>query len=122
MDAQLAAYNLAQRQVDWRAINLYRMQGRKAVRTDLPPLPCSPGEVKLLSLTISIPGRVNPVHVVYWAVDRYFFGFSTGESTKPHRQACDLRVTKATQSWRSNVDSSVSSTSTPPPGSHAGAG
>lgn len=102
LDAQFAAYNLAQRHVEWKGVNLYRIRRGKVVRDDLPTLPCSDGEVKLLALAVSPSPSVPPLHVMFWAVQKYFFGFGTGESLKPFRQASDLQLLSVKQSWRSN--------------------
>ena len=74
-DAQLDAINLAQRHVEWKGVNFYRIRRRKVSHDDLPPLPCAEGEIKLLSLSIAVPGIAEPLHVAYWAVQRFFFGF-----------------------------------------------
>lgn len=51
---QLDAYNLVQREADGRALNFYRMLGRKASRDGIPPLPIQRGDVKLLRLTFTL--------------------------------------------------------------------
>ena len=51
---QLDAYNLVQREADGRALNFYRMVGRKASRDGIPPLPIQRGDVKLLRLTFTL--------------------------------------------------------------------
>lgn len=110
LDAQLEAYNLAQRHVEWRGITFYRIRKWRVFRDDLPVLPCNAGEVKLLSLAVS-PASDVALHVVFWAVRRYFFGFASGESLKPYRDITELRVLKVKQSWRSNVAASASNSS-----------
>lgn len=103
-DAQLDAINLAQRHAEWKGINLYRIRHGKVYHDDLPPLPCSKGEVKLLSLSIAIPGIAEPLHVAYWSVQRFFFGFGTGESLRPIQAITQLAVRSSRQSWRSNAE------------------
>jgi hypothetical protein len=104
LDAQLRAINLAQRQSDWRGLNLYRLRWGKVFRDDLPPLPCKAGEVKLLSVRVVVPKAAQSVHVVFWAVDRFFFGFATGESLEPIRSATEFELVDVKQSWRSNAE------------------
>ena len=102
LDAQLEAYNLVQRHVEWRGCTFYRIRAWRVFRDDLPVLPCNAGEVKLLSLAVS-PAPDVTLHVVFWAVRRYFFGFASGESLKPYRDTTELRLLNVKQSWRSNV-------------------
>ena len=103
-DAQLNAINLAQRHAEWKGINLYRIRRGKVYHEGLPLLPCSEGEVKLLSLSIAVPGMADPLHVAYWAVQRFFFGFGTGESLRPIQVVTQLAVHSSRQSWRSNAE------------------
>jgi hypothetical protein len=102
LDAQLHAYNLAQREVDWRAINLYRVVRGRPSRVGLPELPCGPGEVRLLRASVRPRSSAATLHVAFWAVDRYFFGFNSGESLEPDRDETVLDVLEVNQSWRSS--------------------
>jgi hypothetical protein len=107
LDVQLQALNLAQRQAEWRGICLYRLRWGKVFREDLPPLPCKTGEVKLLSMRIVAHGATEPIHVVFWAVQRVFFGFGTGESLRPVQSAPSIEVLEVKHSWRSNVEAAA---------------
>lgn len=51
---QIDAYNLVQREADGRALNFYRMVGRKASRDGIPPLPIQRGDVPLLHITFAL--------------------------------------------------------------------
>jgi hypothetical protein len=103
IDAQLDAINLAQRHVEWRGINFYRLKRGRVDRSGVPPLPCKDGEIKLLSLRIAVPGVSGSFHVMFWSVQRFFFGFGTGESLQPVKDAQTFTVEDITHSWRSNV-------------------
>jgi hypothetical protein len=103
LQAQLDAYNLAQRQVDGRALNLYRMKGRRVARDDLPPLPCRMGETKLLRFQAVLPNS-EAIHVAFWAVDRYLFGFDTDRDIRPFGTIEQFEISHLRQSWRSAIE------------------
>jgi hypothetical protein len=101
IDAQFAALNLAQRDMDWKGVRLYRISHGKVRRNDLLPLPCAGGQVKLLSTAIKVTGHADPIHVVFWAVDKVFFGFTVDVSLKPYAAQTELPIEAMKHSWRS---------------------
>jgi hypothetical protein len=63
--------------------------------------------VKLLSITAEIPDVEDPLHASFWAVDRRFFMVNFGCSIKPYKDLPSASIEKARQSWRSNVERSL---------------
>lgn len=102
IDAQLKALNLAQRDVDWKGLRLYRMLSGEVSRGDLLPLPIRAGEAKLLSLSVNVPGRARPIQFAFWAVDRVLFGFDTDVSLEPYKSETRLVTEAVKHAWRSN--------------------
>lgn len=103
LQQQLNAFNLAQREVDGRALNLYRIKGGQVFKDNLPPLPCHAGEVKLWRCHAGFPDG-KELHVVFTAVDRVFFGITTDQDIRPFRDLTDFTVNQTKQSWRSNLE------------------
>ena len=100
--AQLDAYNLAQREVDGRALNLYRMKGGRVVRDDLPPLPCRGGEAKLLRFAAILPNGER-IHVGFVAINRYLFSFASDRDLRPFGASTTFEIADLHQSWRSAI-------------------
>jgi hypothetical protein len=97
VQAQLRSYNLAQREIDGRAINFYR---RPALSPQMPLLPMSTAEAPLVRLTASlVPGE--PVHATLNAVTGRVFCMALNRSVQGV-PASVLRVIQVTQAWRSN--------------------
>jgi len=102
LDRQIAAYNLVQREIDGKALNFYRIRRWKVYRDDLPKLPVSPGEIKLLSMELEESAASDVFHATFWAVDGYFFCINLSESTE-HTAPQQIRIRKVKQCWRSNL-------------------
>lgn len=105
--SQLASYNLVQRDPDYIELRFYRIVRGRVDRGSLPILQIRGGEVKLLSITAEIPDAEDPLHASFWAVDRRFFMVNFGCSIKPYKDLPSASIEKARQSWRSNVDRSL---------------
>ena len=105
--SQLAGFNLVQRAPDWLELRFYRFVRGRLDRTSLPLLPIRVGEVKLLSIAAQIPDVNDPLHASFWAVDRVFFMVNFGSSIKPFKDLMSVSIEKTRQSWRSNVERSL---------------
>lgn len=105
--SQLASYNLVQRDPDYIELRFYRIVRGRVDRSSLPVLQIRAGEVKLLSITAEIPDVEDPLHASFWAVDRRFFMVNFGCSIKPYKDLPSASIEKARQSWRSNVERSL---------------
>jgi hypothetical protein len=105
--SQLSSYNLVQRDPDYMELRFYRIVRGRVDRGSLPILQIRAGEVKLLSITAEIPDVEDPLHASFWAVDRRFFMVNFGCSIKPYKDLPSASIEKARQSWRSNVERSL---------------
>jgi hypothetical protein len=99
--AQLVSYNLAQREVDGRAVNFYR---RPALLPNMPLLPMSVGEAPLVRLSTST-GSGDPVHATLNAVSGRVFCIAFSRAIGALSPS-DLAVAKVTEAWRSNFPAS----------------
>lgn len=106
-ETQLGGFNLVQREIDGRALNFYRKKFGQVIRDDLPVLPIKKGEIKLLALAFSIPGRPDSFHVTATAIDGYFFCLAFSHDLRPVAACDNLSVTKVTESWRSSLATSA---------------
>ena len=97
VQAQLRSYNLAQREIDGRAINFYR---RPALLPQMPPLPMSVAETPLIRLTGSA-GSAEPVHATLNAVSGRVFCMALNRSVQGISPS-DLNIVQVTDAWRSN--------------------
>ena len=102
LDRQIAAYNLVQREIDGRALNFYRIRRWKVYRDDLPKLPVSPGEIKLLSIELGDSAAPDAFYATFWAVNGYFFSMDLSKSLE-YTSPQQLQIRKVKQCWRSNV-------------------
>jgi hypothetical protein len=107
VESQINVYNLVQREVDGRALNFYRIKGRRVNRDDLQPLPIKSGEVKLLTVTFSIEGNTEDMHATLSAVDKFFFCLAMSECLKPYKNSDRIFIKRVKKSWRSNVVSNT---------------
>jgi hypothetical protein len=108
VESHINAYNLVQREVDGRALNFYRIEGRRVKRDDLQPLPIKSGEVELLSVAFSIEANAEDMHATLSAVDKYFFCMALSKSLKPYKNSDRIFIKRVKQSWRSNIASRTS--------------
>ena len=105
LTGQFGAINLIQRDPDWLETRFYRLEGGRPSSEQLPRLPVTPGEVKLLSLVIRQSTADKPLHTNFWAVDGVFFVINFGMSAKPLASLRAPLVSDVEHSWRSNVRS-----------------
>jgi hypothetical protein len=115
-ETQLGGFNLVQREIDGRALNFYRKKFGRVIRDGLPVLPIKKGEIKLLALAFSIPGRPDSFHVTATAIDGYFFCLAFSHDLRPFAACDNLSVTKVTESWRSSLATSAQRAEQPPRG------
>jgi hypothetical protein len=98
-ERQIASYNLAQREWDKRAINLYRMPSME----EGTPLLQMPPQVDwpLIRITASAGTSPAPVHATLTAVAGRVFCMSFNRPVK-RLSASSLRLLKVKHAWRSN--------------------
>jgi len=97
VNAQLNSYNLAQREIDGRAINFYR---RPAPHPNVPLL-SSAESAPLVRLTASASGIDEPIHATLNAVSGRVFCMALSHRVQALPVAA-LQVTGITNAWRSN--------------------
>ena len=97
VDAQLSSYNLAQREADGRAINLYR---RPALLPQMPLLPMNTVEAPLVRLTVNA-ATDGPIHATLNAVSGRVFCMALSRSVRDV-SPLSFGGTQITQAWRSN--------------------
>ena len=97
VQAQLRSYNLAQREIDGRSINLYR---RPAVLPQMPLLPMSVADATLVRLTAS-SSTDEPLHATLNAVSGRVFCMALSRSAQGITDS-SLRVVQVTEAWRSS--------------------
>ena len=97
VQAQLRSYNLAQREIDGRAINLYR---RPDLSPQMPLLPMTVAEAPLVRLTVKTVSDES-LHTTLNAVSGRVFCMALSRSV--HGIPVDgLSVLQVAQAWRSN--------------------
>ena len=97
VQAQLRSYNLAQREIDGRTINLYR---KPALLPQMPLLPMSVADAPLIRLTASAD-RGEPVHATLNAVSGRVFCMALSRSAQGIPDS-GLGVVQVTETWRSS--------------------
>lgn len=97
VQAQLRSYNLAQREIDGRAINLYR---KPILLPQMPLLPMSVMEAPLIRLTTSTDS-FGPVHATLNAVSGRVFCMALSRSVQGIMPS-GLQIDHVTEAWRSN--------------------
>ncbi len=100
--AQLRAINLAQRSRAGTALRFDRMRGLRRDRSDLPPLPVTPGETDLMTVDFVVPGLERALRAVFRANDRQFCRIDFSEDVRPFGNELP-RVTGVEPSWRASV-------------------
>lgn len=109
VESQLAAYKLAQREVDGRAINFYPKGGKQSNDMEgLAPLPTKVEEARLVGITARFEGSADAVHAVLTAVGNRVFCLSFSRALTSKDDALSVSVVKSVASWRSNVQVSAS--------------
>jgi hypothetical protein len=100
---QWRGLNLIQRDPEWQELRFYRVVRGRVDRDDLPRLPVSDGEVKLLSLALRPPDAGDLLHVNFWAVDRRFFNLNANRSLRPFQGHTEMPVEAVEHCYRSNL-------------------
>ena len=112
VQAQLRSYNLAQREIDGRAINFYR---RPALPPDVPLLTMSVTGAPLVRLSAAARDFSEPVHATLNAVSGRVFSLAFNRSVQALAPS-SLKVVNVTQAWHSNFpDSAPNNSSKPTP-------
>ena len=110
VQAQLRSYNLAQREADGRAINLYRRPG---LLPEMPLLLMTGIEAPLIRLAASVAGQAEPLHATLSAVSGRVFCMAFSGAVQALAPS-DLAVVKVTEAWRSNFPVSAPNSSFKP--------
>ena len=104
VDAQLRAYNLAQRESDGRAINFYRKVGNLSKNmTGIAQLSTKIDDVPLVKITAEIGGTTEHVHAVLKATGNRVFCISFSRALSRQDDASPVTLVRSVASWRSNV-------------------
>lgn len=104
VEAQFHAYNLAQREVNGRALNFYR-KARGTVSSDgLTLLTLKAQDAPLIRITARVGGSTAPVHAVLTAVGGRAFSVTTDRPLEASERESAVVVEHVVDSWRSNVD------------------
>ncbi len=109
VESQLRCYNLAQREVDGRAINFY---ARPASRFSAPLLPMSAAPAVLVRVKAS-SGAAEPVHATLTAVSGQVFCMAISRCVQS-LPAASLELAGITEAWRSNFPAGAPNNSSKP--------
>jgi hypothetical protein len=101
VEAQFLGYNLAQREVDGRAVNFYQ-KGITWVGKPIPLLDMTTIEAALIRLAFKFSKDVGEHHAVLTAVHGRAFCMTFDQDIRPLANQSDYAVTRVTHSWRSN--------------------
>lgn len=103
VERQFDSYNLAQREIDRRALNFYRVRlGRSGVLPVTPRLTSKLDVAPLVRVTASVAGEVEPLHAVLTAVSGRAFSVSFSRAMPERVKPEALSVDNVTQAWKSN--------------------
>jgi hypothetical protein len=105
VEAQFDSYNLAQREVDKRTLNFYRVRvGHRGVLPVTPLLKSKLEVAPLVRLTVRLAGQIDPLHAVLTAVNGRAFSASFSRPIPDGAVAQQISVGNVTQAWMSNFD------------------
>jgi hypothetical protein len=103
VERQFESYNLAQREVDGRALNFYRVRlGRSGVVPVGPLLSSKLDVAPLVRISAKVAGEAEPLHAVLTAVSGRAFSVSFSRAVSERVRPEALSVDKVTQAWKSN--------------------
>ena len=103
VEAQMAAYNLVQREFDGRALNFYyRCSGRANCMKELPVLRMHGEKAPMMRITAQIGDDPDPVHATLNAVHGRVFCVAFNRRVGRYPPATTVLVTDRTDAWRSN--------------------
>ena len=104
VERQFQSYNLAQREIDGRALNFYRVRlGRSGVLPVTPRLTSKLDVAPLVRIRATVVGEVEPLHAVLTAVSGRAFSVSFSRAVSERVKPEALSVDKVTQAWKSNL-------------------
>ena len=104
VETQLAAYNLAQREVDGRTINFYRKANNDTRgTTSMPRLQTPHAEAPLVRIKVGFDPANEPVHAVLMAVHGRVFCLTLSRAITPKDDATRASLQGSVASWRSTV-------------------
>jgi len=102
VEAQFAAYELAQREVDGRALNFYPRRKDMPNRFSAPLLQMEVAEAPLVRMQFSLGNPSVVLHAVLTAVQGRVFCVSFSQDVRPLKNSATLEVLKVVHAWRSN--------------------
>jgi hypothetical protein len=103
VERQFESYNLAQREIDGRALNFYCVRlGRSGVAPVSPLLSSKLDVAPLVRISAKVEGEVEPLHAVLTAVSGRAFSVSFSRAVSERVRPEALSVDKVTQAWKSN--------------------
>jgi len=103
VERQFESYNLAQREIDRRALNFYRIRlGRSGVLPVTPLLTSKLDVAPLVRISAKVEGEIEPLHVVLTAVSGRAFSVSFSRAVSERVRPEALSVGNVTQAWKSN--------------------
>ena len=103
VESQFSEYNLAQREVDGRTLNFYKMSLFSA--RPLQPRALLHGEraeTPLIRVSVATPGESEPLHATLNAVAGRAFCASFSRPVPEVLDGQALKITKVTHAWQSN--------------------
>jgi hypothetical protein len=104
VETQLAAYNLAQREVGGRTINFYRKaMSNKRRTTSMPQLKTRQAQAPLVRIKVCFDKASEPVHAVLTAVHGRVFCLTLSRAITPNDDASRASMLDSVASWRSTV-------------------
>jgi hypothetical protein len=101
VETQFLSYNLAQREIDGRAVKFYRKWLTRLGGTT-PLLEMTTVEAPLIRLAFEFPGDAVEHHAVLTAVHGRTFCMTFDQDIRPLASRSEYDVTHVTHSWRSN--------------------
>ena len=103
VERQFESYNLAQREIDGRALNFYRVGlGGSGVLPATPRLTSRLDVAPLIRISASVAGEDEPLHAVLTAVSGRAFSVSFSRAVSERVKPETLSVETVTQAWKSN--------------------
>lgn len=103
VECQFESYNLAQREIDRRTLNFYRVRiGKSGVLPVAPLLSSKLDVAPLVRINLRVAGENEPLHAVLTAVNGRAFSVSLSRAMSERVQAEALSADRITQAWKSN--------------------
>jgi hypothetical protein len=103
VERQFESYNLAQREIDRRGLNFYRVGlGRSGVLPVTPRLTSKLDVAPLVRISVTVTSEVEPLHAVLTAVSGRAFSVSFSRAVSDRQKPEALSIDTVTQAWKSN--------------------